>query len=162
MKIKIPRKSGDFYFIENHKFPLVLFRFHIHGYNRMSNLAAMNKTSNKKKGDWGEKMAAAYLTEKGYEVIKKQWHYSRYEIDLIAQRQNTLVFVEVKTRFSKEYGEPWSAVNLAKQRKICRSADYYLRLFKIDAEPRFDIISIIHAEGKTEIMHLEQAFFPTL
>jgi putative endonuclease len=70
--------------------------------------------------------------------------------------------VEVKTRFSKEYGEPWAAVNYSKQRKICKSADYYLRLFRIDAEPRFDIVSIVHAEGKTEITHLEQAFFPTL
>jgi putative endonuclease len=122
----------------------------------------MNKTANKKKGDWGEKLAASYLTEKGYDIIHKQWHYSRYEIDLIAQKGNTLVFVEVKTRFSKEYGEPWTAVNQSKQRKICRSADYYLRYFRVDAEPRFDIVSVVHAEGKTEITHLEQAFYPTL
>ena len=122
----------------------------------------MDKTANKKKGDWGEKLAAAYLKEKGYRIINEQWHYSRYEIDLIAQKENTLVFVEVKTRFSKEYGEPWAAVNYSKQRKICKSADYYLRLFRIDAEPRFDIVSIVHAERKTEITHLEQAFFPTL
>lgn len=122
----------------------------------------MDKTANKKKGDWGEKLAAVYLKEKGYRIINEQWHYSRYEIDLIAQKENTLVFVEVKTRFSKEYGEPWAAVNYSKQRKICKSADYYLRLFRIDAEPRFDIVSIVHAEGKTEITHLEQAFFPTL
>jgi putative endonuclease len=141
---------------------LVLFRFRIHAFARAAELAGMKKSANKKKGDWGEKLAAAYLTEKGYQVIKKQWHYSKYEIDLIMQRQNTMVFVEVKTRFSKEYGEPWCAVNHSKQRKICRSADYYLRLFSIDAEPRFDIISIIHAEGTTEITHIEQAFFPTL
>ena len=122
----------------------------------------MNKTANKKKGDWGERVAAEYLTNKGYRIIQKQWHYSRYEIDLIAQQKNIIVFVEVKTRFSKEYGEPWAAVNQSKQRKICRSADYYLRLFSIDAEPRFDIISIVHAEGSTDITHLEQAFFPTL
>jgi putative endonuclease len=122
----------------------------------------MNKSANKKKGDWGEKIAAAYLMQKGYRIIQKQWHYSRYEIDLIAQKENTLVFVEVKTRFSKEYGEPWAAVNYSKQRKICRSADYYLRHFRVDAEPRFDIVSIVHAEGTTEITHLEQAFYPTL
>ncbi len=122
----------------------------------------MNKAANKKKGDWGEKIAADYLTQKGYTIIKKQWHYYRYEIDLIAQKENTLVFVEVKTRFSNEYAEPWTAVNAGKQRKICRSADYYLRSFQVNAEPRFDIVSIVHAEGKTEITHLEQAFFPTL
>jgi putative endonuclease len=122
----------------------------------------MNKTANKKKGDWGEKIAAAYLREKGYQIINQQWHYSRFEIDIIAKKENTLVFVEVKTRFSKEYGEPWAAVNPSKQRKICRSADYYLRLFNVDDEPRFDIVSIVHTEGTTEITHLEQAFFPTL
>ena len=122
----------------------------------------MNKTANKKKGDWGEKVAASYLMEKGYTIVKRQWHYARYEIDIIAQLGNLIVFVEVKTRFSKEYGEPWAAVNYSKQRKICRSADYYLRNFRIDSEPRFDIISIIHDEGRTEITHLEQAFYPTL
>ena len=127
-----------------------------------TNLPCMNKTANKKKGDWGEKVAAAYLIEKGYSILKKQWHYARYEIDLIAQKDNYIVFVEVKTRFSKEFGEPWTAVNYSKQRKICRSADYYLRCFRVDAEPRFDIVSIVHAEGTTAIMHLEQAFFPTL
>jgi len=124
--------------------------------------ATMNKSANKKKGDWGERIAEAYLIEKGYAIIKKQWHYSRYEVDLIAQKGNTLVFVEVKTRFSKDFGEPWLAVNYSKQRKICRSADYYLRYFRVDAEPRFDIVSIVHAEGTTEITHLEQAFYPTL
>ena len=122
----------------------------------------MNKTENKQKGDWGEKIAAAYLSEKGYRIIKKQWHFARYEIDLIVEKQNTIVFVEVKTRFNANYGAPWEAVNYAKQRKICKSADYYLRQFHVDAEPRFDIVSIIHSEGKTEITHLEQAFFPTL
>ena len=122
----------------------------------------MKKTANKKKGDWGEKVAAAYLIEKGYTILKRQWHFARYEIDLIAQRDHVIVFVEVKTRFSKEYGAPWAAVNYSKQRKICRSADYYVRNFGIAEEPRFDIISIIHAEGITEITHLEQAFYPTL
>jgi len=122
----------------------------------------MNKTANKQKGDWGEKIAAAYLTGKVYRVIRTQWHYSRYEIDLIVEKDNNVVFVEVKTRFSHEYGEPWTAVNHSKQRKICKSADYYLKYFRIDAEPRFDIISIVHSGGKTEIIHLEHAFFPTL
>ena len=122
----------------------------------------MNKTANKKKGDWGEKIAAAYLNEQGYGIVKKQWRVARYEIDLIVQKGNCIVFVEVKTRFSKDYGEPWAAVNYSKQRKICRSADYYLRYFHVDSEPRFDIVSIVHAEGVTEITHLEQAFFPTL
>lgn len=122
----------------------------------------MNKKANKSKGNWGEKVAAAYLISKGYTILQEQWHFSRYEIDIIAARSNTIVFVEVKTRFSAEYGEPWMAVTPAKQRKICRSADYYIRCFQVDAEPRFDIVSIVHTSGKTEITHIEQAFYPTL
>jgi putative endonuclease len=122
----------------------------------------MDKKVNKKKGDWGEKVAAAYLIEKGYTIIQKQWHSYRFEVDIIAKKDRTIVFVEVKTRFSKAFGEPWTAVNRSKQRKICQSADHYLRCFHVKEEPRFDIISIIHCEGDTEILHLEQAFYPTL
>lgn len=122
----------------------------------------MNKTDNKKKGDWGERVAAAYLESKGFKILEKQWHYARFEIDLIAQKKNAIAFVEVKTRFSRDYGEPWEAVKVTKQKKICKSADYYLKQFNIDFEPRFDIISIVHNNGKTEITHLEKAFYPTL
>jgi putative endonuclease len=122
----------------------------------------MNKTDNKKKGDWGERIAADYLESKGFKILEKQWNYTRFEIDLIVRKENTIVFVEVKTRFSRDYGEPWDAVNKAKQKKICKSADFYLKHFGIDSEPRFDIISIVHDNGKTEITHLDNAFYPTL
>jgi putative endonuclease len=122
----------------------------------------MNKTDNKKKGDWGERIAADYLESKGFRILEKQWNYTRFEIDLIVRKENTIVFVEVKTRFSRDYGEPWDAVNKAKQKKICKSADFYLKNFCIDSEPRFDIISIVHDNGKTEITHLDNAFYPTL
>ena len=82
--------------------------------------------------------------------------------DIIAEKGNEIVFVEVKTRFSEDYGQPWEAVKSDKRRKICNSADQYIRMHQCDQEPRFDIISIVHSNHTTKITHLESAFRPTL
>ena len=118
------------------------------------------KETTKQKGDKGEELAAEYLTERGYLIIGKQWRHERYELDLIAQNKTHIVFVEVKTRYSDSYGEPWEAVNKAKRQKICTSADAYIRQFNCEKEPRFDIISILKMDGKCHIQHIEEAFWP--
>ena len=91
-----------------------------------------------------------------------QWKSLRFEIDLIAEKANDIVFVEVKTRFSDAYGEPWEAVNMSKRKKVCTSADQYIRMHRCDREPRFDIISVLHTDGTTKITHLKGAFYPML
>jgi putative endonuclease len=118
------------------------------------------KESSKKKGDKGEDLAAQYLTEKGYSIREKNWIHERYELDLIAETLTHLVIVEVKTRYSDVYGEPWEAVNKAKRKKICKSGDAYIRQFNIEKEPRFDIVSIIKMNGTCRITHIEDAFWP--
>jgi putative endonuclease len=118
------------------------------------------KEKNKEKGDEGEALAATFLEEAGYTIVERNWKYERFEVDLIAQLDNTIVFVEVKTRYSNTYGEPWEAVNKAKRKKICASADAYIQQYDIDHEPRFDIISIIKSDGSCSIVHLEDAFWP--
>ncbi|MEN9640060.1 MAG: hypothetical protein RLZZ262_1929 [Bacteroidota bacterium] len=113
-------------------------------------------------GDKGEELAAKYLLERGYILIEKNWRYFRYEIDLIVQKDRHVIFVEVKTRYSANYGEPWEAVNRAKRQKICASADAYIRERQLDREPRFDIISIIKNNAHVQIQHIEDAFRPEL
>ena len=98
--------------------------------------------------------------ERGYHLIEKNWRYFRYEIDLIVQKDQHLIFVEVKTRYSDNYGEPWEAVNRAKRQKICASADAFIRERQYDWEPRFDIISIIKNNSHVRIQHIEEAFRP--
>lgn len=120
------------------------------------------KQQNKTKGNWGEERAAEHLMSKGYRIVAKQWKSLRFEIDIIAEKGNEIVFVEVKTRFSEDYGQPWEAVKGDKRRKICNSADQYIRMHQCEQEPRFDIISIVHSNHKTKITHLESAFRPTL
>lgn len=118
------------------------------------------KDSTKQKGDEGEEIAASFLERHGYTLLEKQWRFMRFEIDLIAIKEQVIVFVEVKTRYSNTYGEPWEAVNKAKRKKICESADAYIRQNDINQEPRFDIISIIKSDKEFRIEHLEEAFWP--
>ncbi|MBX7050753.1 MAG: YraN family protein [Flavobacteriales bacterium] len=119
-----------------------------------------DKHQNKAKGDIGEELAAKYLLEHGYMITHTKWKYERFELDLIAEKGDFIVFVEVKLRYSRVYGEPWEAVNKTKQKKIMISADAFIRNTKCMKEPRFDIISIIQENRKTEILHLEGAFYP--
>lgn len=120
------------------------------------------KAENRSKGAKGEEAAAEYLTGKGYRIIKKNYFSGKFEIDLIAENDTHIIFVEVKTRKSNAYGEPWEAVNRQKQRKICFGADNYIRQTQNMKEPRFDIISVVTGGEKPEILHLENAFYPTM
>lgn len=121
----------------------------------------MSKHDNKAKGDWGEKKAAEFLVSAGYTIKEMQWKSLRFEIDLIAEKEDSIIFVEVKTRFNDAFGDPWQAVDYSKRRKICISADQYIRLKQCNLEPRFDIVSVLHVNGQTKITHLENAFYPT-
>ena len=99
-----------------------------------------------------------YLTKKGYRILERNWHSGHKEIDIIALEGDTLVAVEVKTRKSDDYGEPDIAVGVMKQRMLIWAADAYVRYKQLDVDVRFDIISIIFADGDQRIEHIEDAF----
>jgi len=113
-------------------------------------------------GNKGEDIAASYLEELGYKIIKRNWRYGKDEIDIIAETGNFIVFAEVKTRSSSYFGDPEDAVDNQKQRFMVRAADAYVNQKEIDLEVRFDIISIIHNKNETRINHLKDAFYPRL
>ncbi len=113
-----------------------------------------------KLGRIGEAKAKAFLENKGYSVLESNWRSGKLEIDIIAQNQNTLVFIEVKLRNNNDFGEPEFFVNPKKQNFIIRAANAYIEEKQIELESRFDIISL-NIE-KAELIHLEGAFFPTL
>lgn len=121
---------------------------------------AADKKENAAKGLDGEELAAAYLSERGYMIMHMRWKSGKNEIDIIAQKEKHLVFVEVKTRYSSAYAEPWEAVNSVKRRKICTGANTFIKSSGTELEPRFDIISIIKSNGKCSILHIEDAFRP--
>jgi len=113
-------------------------------------------------GKKGEDIAAGYLADEGYKIINRNWRFGKDEIDIIAETENFIVFVEVKTRSTAYFGEPEDAVDKQKQRFLVRAADAYVNQKGIDLEVRFDIVSIIFEKGKHTIRHIEDAFYPTL
>ena len=111
-------------------------------------------------GKLGEEIAVKYLTDKGYEILERNWHNVHKEVDIIAKDGRFLVIVEVKTRQTNAYGEPDIAVTRQKQRMLIAAANAYLFRNKLDLETRFDIISIVFNNGEPVIDHIEDAFLP--
>jgi putative endonuclease len=111
-------------------------------------------------GKLGEEIAVKYLTDKGYEILERNWHNVHKEVDIIAKDGRFLVIVEVKTRQTNAYGEPDIAVTRQKQRMLIAAANAYLFRNKLDLETRFDIISIVFNNGDPVIDHIEDAFLP--
>lgn len=113
---------------------------------------------NKEVGNFGENLAARYLNLKGYKIIKKNFRTKFGEIDLIAKKEEILVFVEVKTRSSNKFGEPSEAVNFIKTTKIIKTANYFISYFNIfDYNIRFDVIEIF-IDKFPRINHIIDAF----
>ena len=113
-------------------------------------------------GNKGEKIAENYLVEKNYLILEKNWRYLKAEIDLIAQKEGFIIFVEVKTRSSINFGYPESFVSEKQQKRIILAANEYLQKNDIQSEARFDIISITIDKNTDTIKHIEDAFYPTL
>jgi|SRR3989344_5665662 len=94
-------------------------------------------------GAWGEEYAAKLLTGKGYRIVEKNFRCMLGEIDIVAIDNDTLVFVEVKTRWSRKFGLPEEAVNERKLYKIRRVADFYLLQNKSALKKqRIDVVAI--------------------
>jgi putative endonuclease len=91
----------------------------------------------------GEDIAAKYLAEKGFEILERNYHYSHGEIDIIANHNKQLVFIEVKSRLNLEYGEPEYAINPKKIKQIKKMAELYLFDKEIEeVDCRFDVVAI--------------------
>ena len=108
-------------------------------------------------GKKGEKLAVNFLIDKGYTILEKNYRYLKAEVDIIAQKENTLAVVEVKTRSTDYFGDPQDFVNPKKIKLLLSAIDYYVIEKDLDVEVRFDIIAIIH-QKTIKIEHLEDAF----
>ena len=115
-----------------------------------------------KLGELGEEIAAKFLLEKGYLIRERNWRYEKKEIDIIAQQDNLLVVVEVKTRKYDFIEKPEEIVNKQKERFLVEACDAYIREHKLDLETRFDVIFVSFPERNPRINHVENAFYPTL
>jgi putative endonuclease len=111
-------------------------------------------------GERGETAACGFLKDHGYEILEKNYKCKLGEIDVIARRQGRLAFIEIKTRTSAQFGLPQEAVDLRKQEKIFKIAQWYLKEKKISKSPiAFDVVAILWKEGQTpEIRLIVDAF----
>ncbi len=120
------------------------------------------KKRNHSKGNIGEDIASQYLLNLNYEIIERNWHFSKYsEIDIIAKTKNgTYVFVEVKMRTNTFSGHPFEAVTESKLKKIQLATLEYMNNFVKDknAQFRVDVISVIGTINP-QIEHLENISF---
>ncbi|MCK5823747.1 MAG: YraN family protein [Bacteroidales bacterium] len=117
--------------------------------------------NNQNLGKTGEILAKEYLVSKGYLILETNWRTGHLEVDIIAKSSNNIiVFVEVKTRKTKYYGEPHEFVTKKKQENLIEAAEVFVEKNNLDNDLRFDIISIIINNFNKTIDHIEYAFYP--
>lgn len=111
-------------------------------------------------GRKGEHMAARRLQRDGYRILHRNLELGRYEIDIVAQKDDLIAFVEVKTRTGAQVVDPAESVDREKQRHIRIAADRYIARRKgTPVNYRFDIVTVVVFErGKPEITHYPNAF----
>ena len=114
----------------------------------------MNK---RKFGIIGEKIAQKYLKDNKYEIIENNYYTRNGEIDIIASKNNYIIFVEVKTRTNEKYGKPSEAVNKIKNIHMKKSAAIFLKENNFSRFTiRFDVIEVYMINGKCKINHIKQ------
>ncbi len=119
------------------------------------------KKTKQEVGQNGEDIAARYLEEKGFTILDRNYNFEYAELDIVAFKDQFIVFVEVKTRTSKSYGEPEDAIDEKKRKKLLHVAEAWIFERRMEGAPaRFDVISVLYPETpKQEIRHYEEAFW---
>lgn len=110
-------------------------------------------------GKKGEQLAIAFLIKNGYEIMARNYRFDKAEVDIIAQLEETLAIVEVKTRSTIDFGNPQDFVKPKQIQRLVKAVDEYINANGLDVEVRFDIIAIVKEGKKFKIEHLENAFY---
>jgi putative endonuclease len=100
-------------------------------------------TDRRQLGRWGEDRAAAFLEEQGYQVVARNWRCPGLgEIDLVAQHESCLIFVEVRVRTGRSYGTPEESVTRSKRARLIRLAEAYVLSVGWQSDWRIDVIAL--------------------
>ncbi|OGE14071.1 YraN family protein [Candidatus Daviesbacteria bacterium RIFCSPHIGHO2_12_FULL_37_11] len=111
--------------------------------------------NNKQTGDYGETLACEFLKKQGYKILERNFRIRGGEIDIVAKDKDDLVFVEVKTRYTREYGSPAEAVTPWKIRFLIRASQFYLLRNRLLENPyRIDVIAVDFTNNN-EIEHIK-------
>ena len=118
-------------------------------------MARHNETGKK-----GELLAAAWLKERGYEILHLNWRHSHYEIDIVASQRNTLHFIEVKTRNSLSFGHPEESVSKKKFISLMNAAEEFLFQHPEWKRVQYDVLSITKLKGQpAEYFLIEDVYY---
>lgn len=110
-------------------------------------------------GKEGEKLAETYLIGKGYTMLHRNWRYGKYEIDLIATKDDLLRFIEVKFRTASAFGHPEDAVTKKKIKSVMQAVDQYLLLNPQYNDFRLDVIAITkHNDKNIDYLLIEDVY----
>lgn len=134
---------------------------HRHSFKRVKGIKIKLDRSNRKEiGKYGERLAALKLIKEGYKILERNyWAERDNELDIIASKDDTIVFVEVKTKMHGDFGDPESWVTEAKQNQIANAAKYYITANIPDAgEYRFDVMALNINSKTPQINHITDAF----
>lgn len=118
--------------------------------------------ANREWGKMAENIACEYLIKNGYIIREQNWRVGKtIEIDIIAEKGNIIIFVEVKAR-KGDYILPDEAVDEAKMKKIVKGGDIYLKSIPYPYEYRLDVITITGTPEQYELQHIPDAFLPPI
>jgi putative endonuclease len=110
-------------------------------------------------GKTAENAAVNFLKAKGYKILERNHKNKFGEIDIIAQQEGVICFLEVKARHSLNFGSPQEAVCFSKQRRISRAAVYYLKSKNLLEHPaRFDVLALLYENNQPKISLITDAF----
>jgi len=110
-------------------------------------------------GRIGEDIAVDYLQNKGYTILERNYRFQKAEVDIIAQIEDTLAIVEVKTRSTADFGNPQDFVKPKQIQRLVTAVHEYVTSNNLDVEVRFDIVAIIKENKTVTLEHLENAFY---
>ena len=105
-----------------------------------------------------KKIAVNFLLNNNYKILERNYRYLKAEVDIIAQKADTLAIIEVKTRSSTFFGNPQEFVNPKKIKLLINAANNYVVEKDLDVEVRFDIIAVTITNNQSKIDHLKDAF----
>ena len=110
-------------------------------------------------GKKGEQLAVDFLLKHNYDIVERNYRFEKAEVDIIAQKDDILAIVEVKTRSTVDFGDPQDFVKPKQIKNLVKAVNEYVTVNDLDVEVRFDIIAIVKEGKGYTIEHLENAFY---
>ncbi|MDA9851637.1 YraN family protein [Flavobacteriaceae bacterium] len=110
-------------------------------------------------GQEAEQRALHYLKQQGYTLLKQNYRFGKAEVDLLMQKDDNLICVEVKARSTDFFGTPEQFVSSKKKKLLVGAVDHFISSFEMNLEVRFDIIAFTIKQNQWKLKHIKNAFY---